>query len=59
MELKLSPRTYETTALNGVFGALRDSVLDYWGRLVIERHLAKPTLDELTYLLESPDGRVR
>ena len=57
VELKLSTRTYETTALNGVFGAIRDSGPDYWGRLVIERHLAKPTLDELTYLLESPDDR--
>ncbi|MFM9941771.1 MAG: type II toxin-antitoxin system HipA family toxin [Hyphomicrobiaceae bacterium] len=57
VELKLSTRTYETTALNGVFGALRDSGPDYWGRLVIERHLAKPNLDELTYLLESPDDR--
>lgn len=57
VELKLAPRIYETTALNGVFGALRDSGPDYWGRLVIERHLAKPNLDELTYLLESPDDR--
>lgn len=57
VELKLSTKTYETTVLNGVFGALRDSGPDYWGRLVIERHLAKPTLDELTYLLESPDDR--
>lgn len=57
VELKLATRTYETTALNGVFGALRDSGPDYWGRLVIERHLAKPNLDELTYLMESPDDR--
>ena len=32
VELKLAPRVYETTALNGVFGALRDSGPDYWGR---------------------------
>ena len=57
VELKLAPRVYETTALNGVFGALRNSGPDYWGRTVIERALAKPTLDELTYLLESPDDR--
>src|SRR5688572_25749599 len=57
VELVLGPRVYETTALNGVFGALRDSGPDYWGRMVIERHLARPNLDELTYLLESPDDR--
>lgn len=57
VELVLSTRVYETTALNGVFGALRDSGPDYWGRLVIERHLKKPDLGELTYLLESPDDR--
>jgi serine/threonine-protein kinase HipA len=57
VELVLSKRVYETTALNGIFGALRDSGPDYWGRTVIERHLGKPNLDELTYLLESPDDR--
>ncbi|MCZ7593719.1 MAG: HipA domain-containing protein [Hyphomicrobium sp.] len=57
VELTLGTRVFETTVLNGVFGALRDSGPDYWGRLVIERHLKKPNLDELTYLLESPDDR--
>ena len=31
VELKLSERTYETTRLHGVFGALRDAGPDYWG----------------------------
>ena len=57
VELVLGSRVYETTVLNGVFGALRDSGPDYWGRLVIERHLGKPNLDEVTYLMESPDDR--
>jgi serine/threonine-protein kinase HipA len=57
VELVLGSRVYETTALNGVFGSLRDSGPDYWGRLVIERHLKKSNLDEMTYLLESPDDR--
>ena len=57
MELKLSERTYQTASLNGVFGALRDAGPDYWGRLIIERHLGRNNLDELTYLLESPDDR--
>jgi serine/threonine-protein kinase HipA len=57
VELKLANRTYETSARNGVFGALRDSSPDYWGRRVIERHAGKPQLNELDYLLHSPDDR--
>jgi serine/threonine-protein kinase HipA len=57
-ELALANRTYETTALSGVFGALRDSGPDFWGRLVIERALRRSQIDEMTYLLESPDDRV-
>jgi len=57
VELKLSPRTYTTTALGGVFGALRDASPDYWGRRVIQRHLGKAHPGELEYLLHSPDDR--
>ncbi len=57
VELKLSSRTYQTTALNGVFGALRDAGPDYWGRRIIERHTGKPQLGELDYLLHSTDDR--
>lgn len=57
VELKLARRTYETTSLNGVFGALRDAGPDYWGRRVIERHAGKPELTELDYLLHAPDDR--
>lgn len=57
IELKLSKRTYETTLLNGVFGALRDASPDYWGRRIIEKHAGKVQLGELDYLLESPDDR--
>ena len=57
VELKLSTRTYETTQLNGVFGALRDAGPDYWGRRVIEKHAGRAQLGELDYLLESPDDR--
>lgn len=49
--------TYETTGLNGVFGALRDAGPDHWGRTIIERHVGKAPLGELDYLLESPDDR--
>jgi serine/threonine-protein kinase HipA len=57
IELKLSTRTYETTQMNGVFGALRDAGPDYWGRRVIEKHAGRAQLGELDYLLESPDDR--
>lgn len=57
VELKLASRTYETTALGGIFGALRDAGPDYWGRRVIERHMGKSKITELDYLLNSPDDR--
>lgn len=57
VELKLAPRVYETAALGGVFGAIRDASPDYWGRRVIERHLGRASLGELDYLLHSPDDR--
>ncbi|MEO8203518.1 MAG: HipA domain-containing protein [Betaproteobacteria bacterium] len=56
-ELKLSPRTYATTALGGVFGALRDASPDYWGRRLIQRYIGKAQPGELDYLLFSPDDR--
>jgi serine/threonine-protein kinase HipA len=57
VELKLSSRSYTTTALGGVFGALRDASPDYWGRRVIQRHTGLAQLSELDYLLYSPDDR--
>lgn len=57
VELKLSQHVYETTALKGVFGALRDAGPDYWGRRVIEHHSGKSQLSELDYLLYAPDDR--
>ena len=57
VELKLSQATFETARLNGVFGALRDAGPDYWGRRIIEKHVGKPRLGELDYLLESPADR--
>jgi len=57
VELRRSSVTYETVRLGGLFGALRDSSPDYWGRRVIEKHAGKAQLGELDYLLESPDDR--
>ncbi|MEA3062071.1 MAG: serine/threonine-protein kinase HipA [Sphingomonadales bacterium] len=56
-ELKLAARNYETVRLKGVFGALRDSGPDFWGRRVIEKHRGKAELSELDYLLHSADDR--
>lgn len=56
-ELELSTRTYSTTRLNGIFGALRDASPDYWGRRVIEKRSGRTDLGEMDYLLESPDDR--
>src|SRR5579862_7173777 len=57
VELKLSSRVYETRAMKGVFGVLRDAGPDYWGRRVIEHYSGKSELSELDYLLFSPDDR--
>ena len=57
IELKLDGKTYENRLLNGVFGALRDASPDYWGRRVIEKHAGVAELEELDYLLRSPDDR--
>ncbi|HUF50411.1 MAG TPA: HipA domain-containing protein, partial [Longimicrobiales bacterium] len=57
IHLPLSPRTYETAALGGVFGAVRDAAPDAWGRLVIERVSGRTDLTEIDYLLESPEDR--
>jgi serine/threonine-protein kinase HipA len=56
IELRLAPRRYETTLLKGVFGALRDSSPDAWGRLIIDRHYNRQ-LSELGYLMNSADDR--
>jgi serine/threonine-protein kinase HipA len=57
LELPLTSHTFETRTLGGVFGALRDSAPDHWGRRVIHRHLNALDLPEIDYLLQSPDDR--
>ncbi|MCH8134432.1 MAG: type II toxin-antitoxin system HipA family toxin [Proteobacteria bacterium] len=57
LELKLVNKTYDTKLLKGVFGALRDSSPDYWGRRVIEKRSGLTELGEIDYLLHSPDDR--
>jgi serine/threonine-protein kinase HipA len=57
IELPLSDRTHQTERLKGMFGALRDSGPDYWGRRVIEKYGGFGQLGELDYLLHAPDDR--
>lgn len=57
LQLKIVDQVHETVALGGMFGALRDASPDYWGRRIIERQLGRTRLDEIDYLLNSPDDR--
>jgi serine/threonine-protein kinase HipA len=57
IDLKLGGATYQNARLDGVFSSLRDAGPDLWGRRVIERHSGKSGLEEIYYLLESPDDR--
>ena len=57
VELRLADRGYETGRMSGFFGAIRDSMPDYWGRLLIERRSGRARLDEFDYLMEGPDDR--
>jgi len=56
-ELALRPGTFETARLGGIFGSLRDSSPDAWGRTVIERQLGRTDLTEIDFLLHSPEDR--
>ena len=51
VELRLSDQVYETARMEGFFGAIRDSMPDFWGRRVIERNFGLTELSEFDYLL--------
>lgn len=57
IHLPITPTVYQTSRLDGVFGALRDASPDAWGRRVIERITGRPDLDEVDFLLHSPHDR--
>jgi serine/threonine-protein kinase HipA len=57
IELKLGSVHYKTARMQGYFGAIRDSMPDFWGRRVIERNANKSGLDEFDYLMHGPDDR--
>ena len=57
VELRLSAQVYETGRMQGFFGAIRDSMPDFWGRRVIERNCGVTELSEFDYLMQGPDDR--
>ena len=57
VELRLADRLYQTGRMTGFFGAVRDAMPDYWGRILIERRLGSARLDEFDYLTAGPDDR--
>jgi serine/threonine-protein kinase HipA len=57
VELPLTDRTFETVQLKGVFGALRDASPDFWGRRIVQKHAGLTQLEEIDYMLHSPDDR--
>ena len=56
--LPLEPTEFETTKLNGMFGALRDVAPDSWGRRVIDRRYPDRDLTEFDYLVHGGSGRI-
>ena len=57
VELKLRRGIYESARMGGFFGAIRDSMPDFWGRRVIERSTRQTQLEEFDYLMYGPDDR--
>ncbi len=57
VELRLRRGLYETARMEGFFGAIRDSMPDFWGRSVIERNTGHTQLEEFDYLMYGPDDR--
>lgn len=57
VELRLRRGVHETARMEGFFGAIRDSMPDYWGRRVIERNTGYAQLEEFDYLIFGPDDR--
>ena len=57
VELRLSEDIHETARMDGFFGAIRDSMPDFWGRRVIERRAGLAELAEFDYLMQGPDDR--
>ncbi len=57
VELRLRRGLYETARMQGFFGAIRDSMPDFWGRRIIERKAGHTQLEEFDYLMLGPADR--
>ena len=57
VDLRLRRGPYETARMEGFFGAIRDSMPDFWGRRIIERNTGHTQLEEFDYLMQGPDDR--
>ncbi len=57
VELRLRRGPYETARMQGFFGAIRDSMPDYWGRRIIEINTGQAQLEEFDYLMQGADDR--
>ena len=51
ISLPLSDTVFQTTGLEGFFGAIRDAMPDAWGRRVLEHRMGGAVLPEFDYLL--------
>ena len=49
VNLPLKDSEFTTTKVDGMFGALRDTAPDAWGRMIIDRRDRGKTLNELDY----------
>lgn len=58
VHLPLQDTEFTTTKVSGMFGALRDTAPDAWGRMVLDRRFQGTESTELDYLLGSSDVRV-
>ena len=58
VNLPLRDTEFTTVKVNGMFGAMRDTAPDHWGRMVIGRRDRVREHNELDYLLGSSDVRV-
>lgn len=58
VHLPLSDQEFETARMGGMFGALRDTTPDAWGRMILERRDRNRTWTELDYLLGASSVRV-
>jgi serine/threonine-protein kinase HipA len=58
VNLPLRDSEFTTARIGGIFGALRDTAPDAWGRMIIERRDLRRSLTELDYLLGASSVRV-